>query len=125
LTFGWTYARSDGHTLLSIVRTYGGNHRTYREDHRIYALQTVQADICETIRHTLLFEYPLINTWTYEAAMESLGKNHQTYAPWLDIRCFSKPINTILPIFILHKFQTPPGCQSILRVFSKCFKCVL
>jgi hypothetical protein len=94
---------SDGRMLLSVVQTY-------REDHRTYALQTIQADIRETTGRTLLFEYLLINTWTYEAAIETLGKNHRTYAPWLDVRCFSGPINTPYPLRVFHKFQMPLGC---------------
>jgi hypothetical protein len=66
-TFEWTYA-----VVYSVV-VWGG--------HRTDALQTVQVDIHETIGHTLLFEYPLVNTWTYEVAFGSLSKNHQTYAP--------------------------------------------
>jgi hypothetical protein len=53
----------------------------------------------------------------YEVAIEPLGKNYKTYAPWPDIRYFSGLVNTTLPLFILHKFQTPPGCQSVPRVF--------
>jgi hypothetical protein len=45
----------------------------------MYALQTVQANVRETTGRTLLFEYPLDNTWLYEAAIEPLGKNHRTY----------------------------------------------
>jgi hypothetical protein len=67
--------------LLSVVRTYGGDHRTY-------ALQTVQVDVRGIIGRMLLFEYPLDNTWTYKAAIEPLGKNHRTYAPWLNVRYF-------------------------------------
>jgi hypothetical protein len=52
--------------------------------------------------------------------MKPLGKNHQTYAPWPDVSCFSGPINRPLPLFILHKFQTPRGCQSVPRVIPKC-----
>jgi hypothetical protein len=83
--------------LLSVVRTYGGDHQTY-------ALQTVQADVCGTTGRTLLFEYPLDNTWTYEVAIEPLGKNHRTYAPWLDIHCFSVPINKALPPSYFSQF---------------------
>jgi hypothetical protein len=110
--------------LLSVVRTYERDHRTYERDHRTYALQTVQADVRGTTGCTLLFEYPLVNTWTYEAVIELLGKNHRTYAPWSDVRCFYGPINTLYPLHVLHKFQTPPGCQSVPRVFPKCFECV-
>jgi hypothetical protein len=60
--------------LLSVVRMYGG-------DHRMYSLQTIHVDIHGTTRHTLLFRYPLDNTWTYNVAIEPLGKNHQTFAP--------------------------------------------
>jgi hypothetical protein len=55
--------------------------------------------------------------------MEPLGKNHRTYAPWPEVRYFFGPINIILPLFILHKFQMPPGYQSVPRVFSKCCEC--
>jgi hypothetical protein len=54
-TFRQTYARSGGRMLLSVVRTYEGDHQTY-------ALQTVQANVRGTTRCTLLFEYPLVNT---------------------------------------------------------------
>jgi hypothetical protein len=49
--------------LLSVVQTYGGDHRTY-------ALQTIQADVRGIIGCMLLLEYPLDNTWMYEAAIE-------------------------------------------------------
>jgi hypothetical protein len=65
-TFGQTYARFGRYTLLSVVRTYE------RVDHRTYALQTVHADVHGTTRRTLLFKYPLDNTWTYEVAIEPL-----------------------------------------------------
>jgi hypothetical protein len=77
------------------------------------------------IGHTLLFEYPLVNTWMDEVTTEPLDKNNRTYTPWSDICCSSGPINTTVPLFILHKFQMPPSYQSIPRVFSKCFECVL
>jgi hypothetical protein len=67
--------------LLSVVRTYEGDHLTY-------ALQTIQVDVHKTTERTLLFEYPLNNTWTYEVLIEPLGKNHQTYAPSPDVHCF-------------------------------------
>jgi hypothetical protein len=75
------YARLGGRTLLSGVRMYGGDHRTY-------ALQTVDADVRRNTGRTLLFEYPLDNTWTYEATIEPLGKNHRTYAPRPDVHYF-------------------------------------
>jgi hypothetical protein len=52
----------------------------------MYALQTIHVDVRGTTGRMLLFEYPMDNTWTYEAAIELLGKNHQTYAPWSDVR---------------------------------------
>jgi hypothetical protein len=61
-----------------------------------------------TTGRTLLFEYPLDNTWTYETAIEPLGKNHRTYAPWLDIRYFSGPINRALPPSYFSQFQNAP-----------------
>jgi hypothetical protein len=77
--------------MLSIMQTYKGDYRTY-------ALQTVQVDVRETTGHTLLFEYLLDNTWMYEVAIEPLDKNHRTYAPWPNIRCFSRLINRPLPL---------------------------
>ena len=56
---------------------------------RTYALQTIHVDVHESTGHTLFFGIPLVNTWTNEAALGLLGKNHQMYAPWLDVRCFS------------------------------------
>jgi hypothetical protein len=57
----------------------------------MYALQTVHADICETTRRMLLFEYPLDNTWMYKVAIKQLGKKPLDVRPWLDVRCFSRP----------------------------------
>jgi hypothetical protein len=99
-----------GRTLQSVVRTYGGDHRTY-------ALQTVQVDIRGTTKHTLLFEYSLVNTWTYEVAFGPLGKNHRTYAPLAGRPLFFGPINTPYPLRVLHKFQTPLDYLSVSRVF--------
>ena len=50
------------------------------EDHWAYALQIVQADIRGTTGFTLLLEYPLDNTWTYETPFGPLCKDHRTYA---------------------------------------------
>jgi hypothetical protein len=97
--------------LLSIMQMYGG------VDHQMYALQTVQADIRETNGRTLLFEYPLDNTWTYEVAIKPLGKNHQMYTPWLDVRFISWPINRALTLSYFSQFQNALGCQSVSRVF--------
>jgi hypothetical protein len=46
----------------------------------MYALQTLPADVHGTTGRTLLFEYPLGNTWTYETLCGLLCKNHRTYA---------------------------------------------
>jgi hypothetical protein len=100
--------------LLFVVRAYEGDNRTY-------ALQTVQVDIHGTTECTLLFEYPLDNTWTYEAAIEPLGKNHLTYALWPDVRCFSGPINSTLPPSYFAQLQHPQAA----RVFPKCFECAV
>jgi hypothetical protein len=75
------YARFGRSMLLFIVPMYEGDNWTY-------ALQTVQVDVRGTIGRTLLFEYPRVKTWMYEVAFGPLGKNHRTYAFWLDIRCF-------------------------------------
>jgi hypothetical protein len=45
----------------------------------MYVPQIVQAYVHGITGRMLLFEYPLINTWTYKAAIEPLGKNHRTY----------------------------------------------
>jgi hypothetical protein len=37
---------------------------------------------------TLLFEYLLVNTQTYEAAMELLDMNDRKYAPWQNTAAF-------------------------------------
>jgi hypothetical protein len=87
--------------LLSVVQTYEGDHRTY-------ALQTIQADVRGIIGCMLLLEYPLDNTWTYEAAIEPLGKNNQTYTPWLDVHCFSGPINSTLPCLCFSQILDAP-----------------
>jgi hypothetical protein len=94
-------------------------------DHQTYALQTVYADVRGTNGHTLLFEYPLDNTWTYEEAVEPLGNNQQTYAHWLDVRCFSEPINSTLPPSYFAQLHMPLGCQSVLKVSPECFQSVL
>jgi hypothetical protein len=49
-------------------------------DHRTYALQTVLVDVRGTTGRTLIFEYPLDNTWTYETFFGPLCKNQWTYA---------------------------------------------
>jgi hypothetical protein len=117
-TFGQTYARLGGRTLLSVVRTLGGDHRTY-------ALQTVQADVCGTTRRTLLFEYPLDNTWMYEAAIEPLGKSHWTYAPWPDVCCFSGLINSTLPSSYFSPFSYVPRLPECFQsVFPSVLSCV-
>jgi hypothetical protein len=67
--------------LLSVVRTYARGPPDVRSTNRM-------ADVRGTTGRTLLFEYPLDNTWTYETTFEPLGKNHRTYAPWSDVRCF-------------------------------------
>jgi hypothetical protein len=49
-------------------------------DHWAYALQTILADVHGTTGRTLLFEYPLDNTWTYETPSGPMYKDHRTYA---------------------------------------------
>jgi hypothetical protein len=64
------YTRFGERTLLSVVRTLGG---------------TIERTLCKPYRRTYVgppdvcyfLEYPLVNTWTYEAAIEPLGKNHR------------------------------------------------
>jgi hypothetical protein len=116
--FGQTYARLGRRTLLSVVQMYGGDHRTY-------ALQTVQTDIRGTTEHTLLFEYPLDNTWTYEAAIEPLGKNHRTYTPWPNVRCFSGPINRALPPLYFSQFQNTPRLPECFQSVFKLCECLV
>jgi hypothetical protein len=45
-------------------------------NHRMYALQTVPTDVHGTTRRTLLFEYPLDNTWMYETPFGPMYKDH-------------------------------------------------
>jgi hypothetical protein len=49
------------------------------EDHWTYALQIILTDIHGTTGRTLLFEYPLDNTWMYETLFGPLCKNHWMY----------------------------------------------
>jgi hypothetical protein len=76
----------------------------------MYALQIVQEDIRGTTRHTLLFEYPLVNTWMYDTTFRPLQEP-------LDIRPFGRISATLpgelvaafsykytLPLFISHSF---------------------
>jgi hypothetical protein len=46
----------------------------------MYTLQIIAADVCGTTGRTLLFEYPLDNTWTYEIPFRPMYKDHRTYA---------------------------------------------
>jgi hypothetical protein len=75
--------------LLSVVQTLGGG------DHRTYV---GPPDV-----HYLL-EYPLVNKWTYEVAFGQLGKNHRTYAPLARRPLLFRPINTLYPFRVVHKF---------------------
>jgi hypothetical protein len=67
--------------LLSVVQTYG---------------RTIGRMLCKPYRGMYVgpldlryfLEYPLVNTWTFEATIEPLGKNHRTNAPWLDVCYF-------------------------------------
>jgi hypothetical protein len=61
-----------GCTLLSVVQTYGW-------DHRSYALQIVQRMYVGPSDIHFFLEYPLVYTWMYEAPFGSLGKNHRTF----------------------------------------------
>jgi hypothetical protein len=96
-----------GHTLCKL------NRQTY----------TGPPNVRGTTERTLYCEYPLDNTWMYEAAIEPLGKNHRTYTPWPDVRYFSRPINSTLASSFSHHFHTLLGCQSISRVFFKRCEC--
>jgi hypothetical protein len=86
----------------------------------MYALQTVHADIRGTTGRMLLFEYSLDNTWTYKVVIKQLGKNHWTYAPWLNVRCFSRPINNTLPLTHSHHFQNTSRQPKCFQSVSKC-----
>jgi hypothetical protein len=96
--------------MLSVVRTHGG---------------TTERTLCKPYKQTYVgptnvryfLEYPLVNTWTYEPAFGLLGKNHRMYASLAERLLLSSPINTYLPLHVLHSFQMPLGCQSVLRVF--------
>jgi hypothetical protein len=62
------------------------------EDHRTYALKTVQADVHGTTRRTLLFEYPLVNTWTYKAALDRWAKTTECTPLWSDVCYFARGV---------------------------------
>jgi hypothetical protein len=59
------YARSSGRMLLSIVRMYEGGTARHMLCKPYRQTYVGQADIRGTSRRTLLFEYLLVNTWTY------------------------------------------------------------
>ena len=59
--------------LLSVVQTKGQGPPGVRS-------AIVQADVRGTTGRTLLLEYPLDNTWTYEAPLGPLHKGHWMYA---------------------------------------------
>jgi hypothetical protein len=48
-------------------------------DYQTYALQIVPSNVYGTTGRTLLFGYPLNNTWAYETPFGPLCKNHRTY----------------------------------------------
>jgi hypothetical protein len=66
------YARSSGRTLLSVVRTYDGGPPD------VCSVNST-LDVRGTTGRTLLFEYPLGNTWTYETPFGPMCTDHQTY----------------------------------------------
>jgi hypothetical protein len=70
---GQTYARSNERMLLSVVRTYDEGPSDVRSINSTL-------DVRGTIRHTLLFVYPLGNTWTYETPFGQMCIDHRTYA---------------------------------------------
>jgi hypothetical protein len=55
-TFGWTFVRLGGRTLLSVVWTYRGGPPDVR------SVNHIGGHTGGTIGHMLLFEYPLDNT---------------------------------------------------------------
>jgi hypothetical protein len=59
--------------LLSVVRTYDGGPPDVRSANST-------PDVRGTIGRTLLFEYPLGNTWTYETPFGPMCTDHRTYA---------------------------------------------
>jgi hypothetical protein len=109
MTFGQTYARFGGHTLLSIVQMYGGT--TGRTLCKPYRWMYVGLS---DVRYFL--KYSLVNTYMYETTFGPLGKNHLMYAPLAGRLLLFGHINTPYPLQVLDKFQTPPGCQSVPRV---------
>jgi hypothetical protein len=96
-----------------------GDHQTYRG-----GPPDVRSAKC-TGGRTLLFEYPLDNTWTYEAAIEPLGENHRTYALWPDVRCFSRPINSTLPPSCFSPFSYAPRLPECYQSVSKFCECLV
>jgi hypothetical protein len=62
-----TYARSGSRTLMFLVRMYA-------RDHRTYALQIIQGRTWDHTDVYYFLEYPLDNTWMYDAAFGLLCK---------------------------------------------------
>jgi hypothetical protein len=87
-------------------------------EHWTYALQTVLADVRGTTGHTLLFEYPLDNTWTYETPLNHWAKT--TGRPLL-----FGPINKALPPRISHSFQNTPRLPKCFQSVSKLSECLV
>jgi hypothetical protein len=91
----------------------------------MYALQTVLADVQGTTRHTLLFEYPLDNTCTYEIAFEPLGQEPADVHPLAGRLLLSGPINRALPPRISHSFQNAPSLPKCFQSVSKLSECLV
>jgi hypothetical protein len=98
--------------LLFVVRMYGET--TERMLYKLYKWTYVEPP---DVRY--LLKYSLVNTWTYETAFGPLGKNHRTYTPLARRPLLFRPINTTYPLQVLHKLQSPPGCQSVSSVFCE------
>ena len=101
------YTRSDGCTVLFVVRTYSGGPPDVHS-------ANCTPNVCQSTRHTLLFGNTL---WII------LGCTKQPLdrcVKVLDVRCFSGPINTTLPLRVLHivldALRQPKCSQSV----SKC-----
>jgi hypothetical protein len=74
-------------TLLSVMRTYRGDHQTY-------ALQTVQQTYVGPLDIRYFLEYPVVNTWMYEAAFGPLENSTGRTLGWLDVRYFCQGVGS-------------------------------
>jgi hypothetical protein len=83
----------------------------------MYALQTVQADLRGTTGHTLLFGISSSYYLDVKGSLWTAGQEQPDVRLLAGHLLIFRPINTPYPLHDLHKFQMPPGYQSVSKVF--------